>query len=130
MSTSVKNAVLNDFRHLDSSLEKCISIIKNLPLFEYAKDFDSQIFLTEFITLTNDVLYKGEVNFDNEPEGNGVMIAYSRVYQGRWEGCVLTGLAREVRKNGNYYEGYWVNGLKSGFGIERRRKTLYVGDWR
>jgi len=57
-------------------------------------------------------------------------------YRGEWANDAREGLGVFTFKNGDFYEGYWVDGQRSGKGNmwvwvpgEGRHRLLYTGDW-
>ena len=85
------------------------------------------------ITSENDLgekeTYNGEVNQNGEKNGFGRLFSNNRNRIGTWRKNKFTGWGREVRGNGDIYEGKFENGELIGKGIFKNNKMFYVGDF-
>ena len=73
--------------------------------------------------------YNGEVNQHGEKNGFGKLFSNNRNRIGTWRRNKFTGWGREVRGNGDIYEGRFENGELTGKGIFKNNKMFYVGDF-
>ena len=73
--------------------------------------------------------YNGEVNQNGEKNGFGRLFSNNRNRIGTWRRNKFTGWGREVRGNGDIYEGKFINGELTGKGILKNNKMFYVGDF-
>ena len=74
-------------------------------------------------------LYIGEVNQARQRHGYGKLITPEFEKEGTWKNNKFNGWGREVRKNGEIYEGKFVNDVLNGKGKYKNRNILYVGDF-
>ena len=80
--------------------------------------------------LNNVQIYNGEINYDNQRHGEGKLTTTKYVRIGTWRNDKFTGWGRESRRNGEYLEGKFVNGLVNGKGILVNNKgDKYIGDF-
>jgi len=80
--------------------------------------------------LDNIQIYNGELNYDNQRHGEGKLTTPKYVRIGTWRYDKFTGWGRESRRNGEYVEGRFVNGLVNGKGIFlNNRGDKYIGDF-
>ena len=83
------------------------------------------------LIIKNNEIYKGDINNKNEKHGYGKYISPSIKRIGMWRRDKFTGWGREIKENGDIYEGKFVNGLLNGKGIHKNKnnKTTYIGDY-
>ena len=76
-------------------------------------------------------LYKGDLNSNGEKYGYGKFISPTLKRIGMWKKNNFTGWGREIRQNGDIYEGKFINGKLNGKGIFKNKiKNLtYIGDF-
>ena len=76
-------------------------------------------------------LYKGDLNSNGEKYGYGKFISPTLKRIGMWKKNNFTGWGREIRQNGDIYEGKFINGKLNGKGIYKNKiKNLtYIGDF-
>ena len=79
----------------------------------------------------NEEIYQGDINKKGEKHGFGKYISPMVKRIGMWRSDKFTGWGREIRENGDIYEGRFVNGKLNGKGIYKNRqsKNTYVGDF-
>ena len=75
--------------------------------------------------------YIGELNQNGEKNGFGKLISNNKKRIGTWRKNQFTGWGREVRGEGELYEGRFLNGELTGKGIYQNKKNeiSYVGDF-
>ena len=73
--------------------------------------------------------YIGELNQNGERNGFGKLFSSNKKRIGTWRKNEFTGWGREVRNEGELYEGKFINGELTGKGIFKKNKILYVGDF-
>ena len=74
-------------------------------------------------------LYIGEVNQARQRHGYGKLITPEFEKEGTWKNNKFNGWGREVRKNGEIYEGKFVNDVLTGKGKYKNGNILYLGDF-
>ena len=74
-------------------------------------------------------IYEGEINDKNERHGSGILVTPKYVRKGTWRNNEFTGWCRESRRNGDIYEGKFIDGQIFGKGIMKNKNILYVGDF-
>ena len=79
----------------------------------------------------NEEIYQGDINKKGEKHGFGKYISPMVKRIGMWRSDKFTGWGREIRENGDIYEGRFVNGKLNGKGIYKNKKSknTYVGDF-
>ena len=71
----------------------------------------------------NGMLYKGEVNSNNQPHGNGVCIlSHDEMYHGQWENGLQHGNGIYIKSNGEVWDAEWRS-------EELGDKIHYQGNW-
>ena len=73
--------------------------------------------------------YIGDVNYLGEKHGFGRLITPTERKIGTWRNGQFSGWGREIRYNGEVYEGKFKNGKINGKGIYKYRDILYIGDF-
>jgi hypothetical protein len=73
--------------------------------------------------------YFGEINDQREKHGFGKLVTPEMERIGNWRNDEFTGWGREIRKNGEIYEGKFVNGKLNGKGIYKNGSIFYVGNF-
>ena len=74
-------------------------------------------------------VYIGEINSAGQKHGYGKLITPICEKEGTWKNNRFNGWGREVRKNGEIYEGKFVNDSLNGKGKYKKGNTLYIGDF-
>ena len=79
----------------------------------------------------NDEIYKGDLNNNGEKHGYGTYISPNLKRIGMWRRNNFTGWGREIRNNGDIYEGKFINGKLNGKGIYKNKikNISYIGDF-
>ena len=79
----------------------------------------------------NEEIYEGDINNNGEKHGFGKYISplFKRI--GMWKRDNFTGWGREINKNGEIYEGKFVNGKLNGRGTYKNmnNKETYIGEF-
>jgi len=102
---------------------------------EYFKVPDNEIYIQKEVTqyYNNDpnqkITYTGSVNKLGNKHGFGRLITPSSKIIGTWRNGVFTGWGREIKNNGEIFEGVYNNGKLNGKGIYKYKDILYVGDF-
>ena len=73
--------------------------------------------------------YEGEVNNKNERHGFGTLKEANSTRVGLWKRNKFSGWGRDIRKNGQIFEGKFDNDILSGKGIYNYSDVLYIGDF-
>ena len=83
------------------------------------------------LIIDNDEIYKGDINKNREKHGFGRFISPSIKRIGMWRNNKFTGWGREIKLNGDIFEGKFVNGQLNGKGIHKNKfnKNTYIGDY-
>jgi hypothetical protein len=102
----------------------------------YAKDerffkFPKEGLIHDQIIVNKNDIYKGDVNRNKEKHGFGRFISPLIKRIGMWRRDNFTGWGREITKNGDIFEGKFVNGKLNGKGIykNKRNQSTYVGEF-
>lgn len=74
-------------------------------------------------------VYIGEINRAGQKHGYGKLITPEYEKEGTWKNNRFNGWGREVRKNGEIYEGRFVNDTLNGKGKYKKGNILYIGDF-
>jgi hypothetical protein len=75
-------------------------------------------------------IYEGQVNEKNEKHGLGKLTTPEKTLMGHWRNNQFTGWGREINKNGEIYEGKFINGKLYGKGMYSNGNEFYIGDFR
>lgn len=90
----------------------------------------NQIKILNSENISNILIYKGEVNYKNEKHGIGECTTSAFFRKGTWRNDKFTGWCIESRRNGEIFEGKFVNGLINGKGKYTNNKGYkYIGDF-
>ena len=90
----------------------------------------NEIFSSQEISNPNfNTKYIGNVNYLGEKHGFGRLITPTEQKIGTWKKGQFSGWGREIRYNGEVYEGKFKNGKINGKGIYKYRDILYIGDF-
>ena len=74
--------------------------------------------------------YTGDINSEGEMHGFGQLVSPNVTRIGSWRHNKFTGWGREKYKNGEMYEGKFINGKLNGKGIYKDDYSLYIGDFK
>lgn len=128
--SSVKKVDFNDIEIPKKIREKCEVVI---GLWERAEKFrwDSGSYMCDdkWIQIGKGV-YCGQLNGDKLPEGQGIYISSSSLYEGTFRSGKKEGFGRMINNQREIYNGDWVNDKKCGFGVLFKDDSVYVGEWR
>ena len=93
--------------------------------------FPKEGIIHDQLIINNEEIYKGDINKKREKHGFGKFISPSIRRIGMWRNDKFTGWGREIRLNGDIFEGKFVNGQLNGKGIHKNifNKTTYIGDY-
>ena len=127
--TNAKPDVLLDLSDLreNECYNRSVKTLDNLPPFEHSKVFKSAAFSKEYFEVSKNQFYKGETTSSKVPHGSGIMICNGNIFMGKWENGLMSGICRHAFAKGGYFEGFWVNGKKHGFGVKLKKHVFYVG---
>ena len=73
--------------------------------------------------------YIGNVNQYGFMHGHGRLFTPTSKLIGTWQNGKFTGWGREIRNNGEVYEGKFENGKITGKGVYKYKDILYIGDF-
>ncbi|OMJ93105.1 hypothetical protein SteCoe_4053 [Stentor coeruleus] len=73
--------------------------------------------------------YYGETSIRGSPNGRGIWISLSQIYEGYFIEGDRNGFGRQINCKNEVYTGHWVKGVKHGFGVFTKPKANYIGDW-
>ena len=73
--------------------------------------------------------YIGDINQKVEKHGFGKLFSKNMKRIGTWRNDQFTGWGREIRENGEIYEGKFIDNELTGKGIYKNKKILYIGDF-
>ena len=102
---------------------------KDELFFEYNK---GDTFVSEIKSENNlgeTEIYIGDLNQNGEKNGFGKLFSPKKKRIGTWRNNQFTGWGREVRDNGDIYEGRFEKGELIGKGIFKNRNITYIGDF-
>lgn len=74
-------------------------------------------------------IYIGDINQNEERHGFGKLLTKNVKKIGTWRNGHFTGWGREIRENGDIYEGKFIDNQLTGKGIYKNKKILYIGDF-
>ena len=73
--------------------------------------------------------YTGSVNIYNQKHGLGKLFTQTSQKIGTWKNGQFSGWGREIKNNGEVFEGRFINGKLNGKGIYKYMNNLYIGDF-
>ena len=73
--------------------------------------------------------YFGDINKQREKHGFGKLVTPEMERIGNWKNDEFNGWGREIRKNGEIYEGKFINGKLNGKGIYKNNSIFYIGNF-
>ena len=90
------------------------------------------ILLSSTIEYSNGCLYYGEWNqINNQKHGRGVLKWPDVLtYYGQFKMDNINGKGRIITKNGEEYEGDWIDNRANGFGVYKNKEVKYEGKWK
>ena len=98
-------------------------------LYDKGNVFPNQIRINNQEDLNNIEIYEGEVNMKNMKHGNGILTNPHYVLKGSWRNDEFTGWGIKCLRNGETFEGKFINGELNGKGIFKNGKNIYEGDF-
>ena len=113
---------------ISEKYEKVLSIWKKIKKFKYDSD-DSLTISDESWKPAGKGMYFGETGHSGQPEGKGIWISGSSIYEGKFHAGERNGFGRSINLHKEVYVGYWISGKKSGFGVFKNFDSVYVGEW-
>ena len=120
-----------DINFPENIIEKCNEILSIREKFgKFKWDFKTDLIITaNKWKKFGKGLYYGESNTLNSPEGRGIWISITKIYEGYWLNGNHHGYGREINTFNEVYVGNWFNNVKFGFGVLTKRRAKYIGDW-
>lgn len=125
-SSNLKNADFEIPEKIQKKFEKILKI---------KIEYDQADEENEFIPVTGKWIkyakgaYFGDIDSNGLPEGRGLFISSSLVYEGHWEAGNRNGFGRQVNIHKELYIGNWLNNYKFGFGALHKNDFIYTGEW-
>ena len=98
-------------------------------LFEKGDVYQNQIRIKNQDDLRNLEIYEGEMNKQNKKHGNGILSNNHHVLKGTWRDDQFTGWGIKCKRNGDNFEGKFIDGELNGKGIFKNGNNLYKGDF-
>ena len=99
-------------------------------LYQKGNTFPKQIRIKNADDPDNLEIYEGETNIDNLKHGFGTLTTPHFILKGSWRKDEFTGWGRKSMRNGDVFEGKFVNGELNGKGIFKSKDhNVYVGDF-
>lgn len=74
-------------------------------------------------------VYYGETGENGQPNGLGIWLSTSQIYEGHFCEGERNGFGRLINKHEEIYTGNWSKGLKQGFGVLIKKNVKYTGEW-
>ena len=116
--------------HQDPLYQISYQKFKTLNTFEYDPcEVPNTSLSTDWLQYPKEKNYKGFINPQGKPSGNGVLLQRGRIYQGSYLNGKKHGFGRLITPLGRIYEGFWKMGKKHGFGVFTSESEEYCGDW-
>ena len=98
-------------------------------LFSKGEVDNDQIRIKNINDMSNIEIYEGEINSNNKKHGNGILTNPYYVLKGTWREDEFTGWGIKCMRNGDTFEGKFINGDLNGKGIYKNGKIYYKGDF-
>ena len=102
---------------------------ENFFLFNKGEVYPNQIRIKNEKDLNNIEIYEGEMNNKNMKHGIGMLSNPHYVLKGTWRNGHFTGWGIKCMRNGEYFEGKFINGQLNGKGIYKNGNNIYEGDF-
>ena len=95
-------------------------------------DYINIVILSSTIEYSNGCLYFGEWNpNNNQKHGRGILKwPQGLTYYGQFKMDNINGKGKLITKNGEIYEGDWVDNKANGYGIYQSKDVRYEGKWK
>ena len=88
--------------------------------YDYGNTINNQCLINR--TNSNKIeLYQGSINLKNEKQGFGILTTENKILTGFWRENNFTGWGKEKNKNGEIYEGKFINGKLNGKGFYKNK---------
>ena len=92
--------------------------------YDYGNTINNQCLINR--TNSNKIeLYQGSINLKNEKQGFGILTTENKTLTGFWRENNFTGWGKEKNKNGEIYEGKFINGKLNGKGFYKNKNGDY-----
>ena len=98
-------------------------------LYPKGEVYNNQIRIKNKNDIKNIEIYEGEINYKNMKHGNGILTTSKYIMKGTWRNDQFTGWGIKCLRNGDIYEGRFINGELNGKGIFKNGKNLYEGEF-
>ena len=93
--------------------------------------FPKEGIIHDQLIIKNDEIYKGDINKNKEKHGFGRFSSQHIKRIGMWRRDNFTGWGKEIKENGDIFEGKFINGKLNGKGIHKNKKnnSTYIGEF-
>lgn len=111
--------------------EKCSDILKIRDA-EGAlrwEDYEELIITRDKWISVGKGIYYGETDPMGRPQGKGLWLKVSHIYEGYWSEGLRHGFGREINLRNEVYIGNWMKNTKFGFGTLKKKNAKYIGEW-
>ena len=99
-------------------------------LYPKGEVYNNQIRIKNKNDIKNIEIYEGEINYKNMKHGNGILTTSKYIMKGTWRNDQFTGWGKKLYRNGDSYEGKFINGEINGKGILKNKEgNIYIGDF-
>lgn len=98
-------------------------------LYDKGSVYPNRIRIKNQEDLNNIEIYEGDINMKNMKHGNGILSNPYYVLKGSWRNDEFTGWGIKCLRNGEIFEGKFINGKLNGKGIFKYGKNIYEGDF-
>ena len=98
-------------------------------LYPKGEVYNNQIRIKNKNDIKNIEIYEGEINYKNMKHGNGILTTSKYIMKGTWRNDQFTGWGIKCLRNGDIYEGKFINGELNGKGIFKNGKNIYEGEF-
>ena len=98
-------------------------------LYPKGEVYNNQIRIKNTNDIKNIEIYEGEINYKNMKHGNGILTTSKYIMKGTWRNDQFTGWGIKCLRNGDIYEGKFINGELNGKGIFKNGKNIYEGEF-
>ena len=102
---------------------------ENDPFFTNNNDFRDSIPNQRIENPGKNEVYIGDINKLRQKHGYGKLICPEFEREGMWKNNRFNGWGREIRENGEIYEGKFINDSLTGKGKYKKGNILYIGDF-
>ena len=120
---------LNDIKNFSPEFWKNFYPNEDVTFFEPLEDVNNIIKDQMIQNRNKNETYFGEINRQGKKHGFGKLVTPRMERIGNWKDDEFNGWGREIRKNGEIYEGKFVDGKLNGKGIYKDGSIFYVGNF-